>query len=157
MTSEFSVSGAGALGRGLDGSDRGRNYFGSLQEKLPILDPSSRRSPEGSTSGRKVTAFASLLSLPAAEKTPSSASSGLSQGKQQANSWMGGGAESSKASAEKSSKAAAEKSEAGKEGSRLLGTIDTREMRELMRRLNFTKYANCARGFLKLLPTSFLL
>lgn len=33
------------------------------------------------------------------------------------------------------------KLEAEREGSRLFGTIDTKEMKELMRRLNFTKCA----------------
>lgn len=41
------------------------------------------------------------------------------------------------------------KQEDDKDNPRLLGTIDTREMKELMRRLNFTKYAT--RSSVKLL------
>ena len=121
-------AGAGGRARSTEGSDRAQNFFGSLQERFPSQDLGVKAR---NSDNLDRTLDASGL----AKARPSGRSSGQNKVAGSNN------AEPSKWKPGRDGDASndSDRAEADKENSRLLGTIDTREMKELMRRLNFTK------------------
>lgn len=132
-------AGGSARAKGTDGSGRSRHYFDGLQDRFPGTEVSNRgRGSEGSGSGsgRNLSDFVQQTSQPVAipsEKSFSEALPGPSKAPH--------AKDNTEQHSKPRSKDGVTKADQEKDNMRLLGTIDTREMKELMRSLNFTKYA----------------
>ena len=120
------------MGRGAEGSDRGRNYFGNLQERFSGPEAGGRAGEPDSKSNSKRGGTA----VPPAElaKLGNTSMQVAVSSEHRERSRQEGAAGSPESGGGKL--------QAERDSSRLFGIIDTREMKELMRRLNFTRCAH---------------
>ena len=134
------VTGGSGRGRGAgeDGSGRGRNYFGGLKERFPGTQASTREEkPPQATRDEKHERIASKQAENKSGKGQSSQTAAAHRESQ----YQAVPACLSSKEPQRSNGQANELPglRSSGEKSRLLGTIDTQEMKELMKRLNFTK------------------